>query len=195
MKRKAKIERKTSETSIVLELGLDGNGNTGIDTSIPFLDHILDSFARHGRFDLVLKASGDTEIENHHLVEDIGICLGKAIAKCLENKKGIKRFACIVVPMDEAEISISLDIGGRPYLSYRVDMEYENLEGGIETSIIEDFFRALVSNSFINLHITKNAGIASHHIIEAMFKAFGLTLKDASRLIDSDFIPSTKGSI
>lgn len=195
MKRTAKIERKTSETSIVLELGLDGNGNTGIDTSIPFLDHMLDSFARHGRFDLVLKASGDTEIENHHLVEDIGICLGKAIAKGLKNKKGIKRFACIVVPMDEAEISISLDIGGRPYLSYRVDMEYENLEGGIETSIIEDFFRALVSNSFINLHITKNAGIASHHIIEAMFKAFGLALKDASRLADSDFIPSTKGSI
>jgi len=195
MKRKAKIERKTSETFIVLELGLDGNGNTGIDTSIPFLDHVLESFARHGRFDLLLKASGDTEIEKHHLVEDIGICLGKAIAKCLENKKGIKRFACIVVPMDEAEISISLDIGGRPYLSYRVDMEYENLEGGIETSIIEDFFRALVSNSFINLHITKNAGIASHHIIEAMFKAFGLILKDASRLTDSDFIPSTKGLI
>ena len=195
MKRKAKIERKTSETSIVLELDLDGNGNTSIDTSISFLDHVLENFARHGGFDLLLKASGDTEIESHHLVEDIGICLGKAISKCLENKKGIKRFACIVVPMDEAEISISLDIGGRPYLSYRVDMEYENLEGGIETSIIEDFFRALVSNSFINLHITKNTGIASHHIIEAMFKAFGLTLKDASRLTGSDSIPSTKGSI
>ena len=195
MKRKAKIERKTNETSIAIELNLDGNGSTGIDTSIPYLDHVLESFTKHGRFDLFLKASGDTEIENHHLAEDIGICLGKAIAKCLESKKGIKRFANIVVPMDEAEISISLDIGGRPYISYRVDMEYENLEGGIETSIIEDFFRALVSNSFINLHITKNTGIASHHIIEAMFKAFGLALKDASRLIDSDYIPSTKGSI
>ncbi len=195
MKRKAKIERKTKETSIVLELDLDGEGNTDIDTSIPFLDHILESFARHGRFDLFLKASGDIEVDSHHLVEDIGICLGKAIAESLKDKKGIKRFACTVIPMDEAEISISMDIGGRAYLSYRVDMEYERLEGGMETSIIEDFFRALVSNSFINLHITKNAGIASHHIIEAMFKAFGLILNDACRLTGGDFIPSTKGSI
>ena len=195
MKRKAKIERKTKETSVVLELDLDGEGNSSIDTSIPFLNHILESFARHGRFDLFLKASGDTDVESHHLVEDIGICFGKAVAECLKDKIGIKRFACIMVPMDEAEISISLDIGGRAYLSYRVDMEYERLEGGLETSIIEDFFRALVNNSFINLHITKNEGIASHHIIEAIFKAFGLTLKDASRLTGSDSIPSTKGSI
>ncbi len=195
MERKAKIERKTEETSIILRLDIDGKGDSDINTSIPFLDHILESFAKHGKFDLYLKASGDINIESHHLVEDIGICLGKAIAGCLEDKKGIKRFGNITIPMDEAEISISMDIGGRAYLSYRVDMEYEILEGGLETSIIEDFFQALISNSFINLHITKNAGLASHHIIEAVFKAFGLTLHQASRLTGGDLIPSTKGSI
>jgi imidazoleglycerol-phosphate dehydratase len=195
MERKAKIERKTEETSIILRLDIDGKGDSDINTSIPFLDHVLESFARHGKFDLYLKASGDINIESHHLVEDIGICLGKAIAGCLEDKKGIKRFGNITIPMDEAEISISMDIGGRAYLSYRVDMEYEILEGGLETSIIEDFFQALISNSFINLHITKNAGLASHHIIEAVFKAFGLTLHQASRLTGGDLIPSTKGSI
>ena len=195
MERKAKIERKTKETSIILRLNIDGKGDSDINTSIPFLDHVLESFTRHGKFDLYLKASGDIDIESHHLVEDIGICLGKAIAGCLEDKKGIKRFGNITIPMDEAEISISMDIGGRAYLSYRVDMEYETLEGGLETSIIEDFFQALVSNSFINLHITKNAGLASHHIIEAVFKSFGLTLHQASRLTGGDRIPSTKGSI
>lgn len=195
MERKAKIERKTEETSIILRLDIDGKGDSDINTSIPFLDHVLESFAKHGKFDLYLKASGDIDIENHHLVEDIGICLGKAIAGCLEDKKGIKRFGNIMIPMDEAEISISMDIGGRAYLSYRVDMEYEILEGGLETSIIEDFFQALISNSFINLHITKNAGLASHHIIEAVFKAFGLTLHQASRLTGGDSVPSTKGSI
>jgi imidazoleglycerol-phosphate dehydratase len=195
MERKAKIERKTEETSIILRLDIDGKGDSDINTSIPFLDHVLESFAGHGKFDLYLKASGDIDVGSHHLVEDIGICLGKAIAGCLEDKKGIKRFGNITIPMDEAEISISMDIGGRAYLSYRVDMEYEILEGGLETSIIEDFFRALVSNSFINLHITKNAGLASHHIIEAVFKAFGLTLHQASRLTGGDLIPSTKGSI
>ncbi len=195
MERKAKIERKTKETSIILRLDIDGEGDTNINTTIPFLDHVLESFARHGRFDLYLEASGDTDIESHHIVEDIGICLGKAIAGCLEDKKGIRRFGNITIPMDEAEISISMDIGGRAYLSYRVNMEYEILEGGLETSIIEDFFQALISNSFINLHITKNAGLASHHIIEAVFKAFGLTLYQASRLTGEDFIPSTKGSI
>ncbi len=195
MERKAKIERKTEETSIILRLDIDGKGDSDINTSIPFLDHVLESFAKHGKFDLYLKASGDIDIESHHLVEDIGICLGKAIAGCLEDKKGIKRFGNIIIPMDEAEISISMDIGGRAYLSYRVDMEYEILEGGLETSIIEDFFQALTNNSFINLHITKNAGLASHHIIEAVFKAFGLTLHQASRLTGGDSVPSTKGSI
>ncbi len=195
MQRKSSIDRRTEETEIKLELNIDGEGRSDISTPIPFLDHVLESFARHGRFDLAVKASGDTAVESHHLMEDLGICLGQAIDGCLKDRKGIVRFADITIPMDEAEVSISMDIGGRPYLSYRVEMAYEVLEGGMETSIIEDFFQALVNKCSINLHITKNSGLASHHIIEAVFKAFGLTLKQASRLTGEDSVPSTKGSI
>jgi imidazoleglycerol-phosphate dehydratase len=195
MERKSSVDRKTKETSIELKLNLDGKGKSDISTTIGFLDHVLESFARHGRFDLYIKASGDTDVESHHLVEDIGICLGQAVAKCLEDKKGIVRFGYMTIPMDEAEVSVSVDIGGRAYLSYRVEMEFEVLEGGMETSIIKDFFLALVNNSSINLHITKNSGLAPHHIIEAVFKAFGLVLHDASRLTGEDSVPSTKGSI
>jgi len=195
MERKSKIDRKTKETIIELSLNIDGKGKTDIFTTIPFLDHVLESFARHGRTDLYIKASGDTSVESHHLVEDIGICLGLALAKCLEDKKGIKRFWDVTVPMDEAEITVSIDIGGRPYLVYMVEMEYDVLEGGMETSIVEDFLRALVNNAAINLHVKKNTGLSPHHIIEAVFKAIGLTLFHATRLTGEDSIPSTKGVI
>ena len=194
MKRKEKIIRKTKETNIKLEFNLDGNGNTEIKTPVPFFNHVIKSFAKHGNFDLKLVADGDIEVGCHHLIEDIGICLGKAIAGCLEDKKGIRRFSHIILPMDEAEITISMDIGGRAYLRYNVDLEYEKLEN-LETTIIEDFFRSLVSNSFINLHINKNVGLDSHHIIEAIFKAFGIVLKSATRIAGTDNIPSTKGII
>ena len=194
IKRKAKIIRKTKETDIKLEFDLDGRGIANIKTSIPFFDHVLESFTRHGSFDMKLKASGDLNVGCHHLVEDAGICLGKAIFKCLKNKSGIKRFGYILLPMDDAEVSVSIDVGGRAYLRYNVDIEYEKING-FETQIVEDFFRALVSNSFINLHINKNTGLDSHHIIEAIFKAFGIVLHDASRITDIGSIPSTKGLI
>jgi len=194
MERKAKIDRKTKETDISLEFDLDGAGDADIDTSLPFFNHMLESFTRHGSFNMKLKASGDTEVDSHHLVEDAGICLGKAIFDSLKDRKGIKRFGSIILPMDDAEVSVSLDIGGRAYLRYDVDIEYEKLNG-METIIVEDFFRSLVSNSFINLHIRKNTGLNSHHIIEAIFKAFGIVLHDASRIIKSGSIPSTKGLI
>ena len=194
MKRKAKITRKTKETDIKIDLDLDGSGTADIETSIPFLNHILESFTRHGNFDMKLRASGDEAVDCHHLVEDVGICLGKAIFECLKDKKGIKRFGYILLPMDEAEVTVSIDIGGRAYLRYNVDIEYEKLEG-METAVVEDFFRALVSNSFINLHINKNTGINSHHIIEAIFKAFGIVLHDASRVSGNGTVPSTKGLI
>jgi len=194
MKRKAKITRKTKETDIKMEFDLDGSGTVDIETPIPFFNHILESFTRHGSFNMKLRASGDTEVDCHHLVEDVGICIGKAIFECLEDKKGIKRFGYIFLPMDEAEVAVSIDIGGRAYLRYNVDIEYEKLEG-METAVVEDFFRALVSNSFINLHINKNTGINSHHIIEAIFKAFGIVLHDASRISETGTIPSTKGLI
>lgn len=192
MERKAKLKRKTKETNIELELNLDGSGLTDIKTPLPFFNHILESFAKHGSFDLKLLAEGDVEVGCHHLVEDVGICLGSAIGKCLEDKSGIKRFGFIILPMDEAEISLSLDISGRAYLRYNVAMDYELIEG-METIIIEEFFRALVSNSFITLHINKNVGINSHHIIEAVFKAFGIVLNLATRREGISTIPSTKG--
>jgi imidazoleglycerol-phosphate dehydratase len=194
MKRKAKVTRKTKETDIKMEFDLDGSGTADIETPIPFFNHILESFTRHGSFNMKLRASGDTEVDCHHLVEDVGICIGKAIFECLEDKKGIKRFGYILLPMDEAEVAVSIDIGGRAYLRYNVEIEYEKLEG-METAVVEDFFRALVSNSFINLHINKNTGINSHHIIEAIFKAFGIVLHDASRISETGTIPSTKGLI
>jgi len=194
MKRKAKITRKTKETDIKIEFDLDGSGNADIETPIPFLNHILESFTRHGSFDMKLRASGDVAVDCHHLVEDVGICMGKAVFECLKDKKGIKRFGYILLPMDEAEVTVSIDIGGRAYLRYNVDIEYEKLDG-METVVVEDFFRALVSNSFVNLHINKNTGINSHHIIEAIFKAFGIVLHDASRISGTGDIPSTKGLI
>ncbi|MBA7592010.1 Histidine biosynthesis bifunctional protein HisB [subsurface metagenome] len=194
MKRKTKIIRKTKETDITLEFDLDGSGIADIETSVPFFNHILESFARHGNFNIKLQASGDLNTGCHHLVEDVGICLGKAIFECLKNKKGIKRFGYILLPMDETEVTVSIDIGGRAYLRYNVDIEYEKLNG-IETIVIEEFFRALTSNSFINLHINKNTGLNSHHIIEAIFKAFGIVLHDASRESGTGTIPSTKGLI
>lgn len=194
MKRKTKIIRKTKETNITLEFDLDGSGIADIETSVPFFNHILESFTRHGNFNMKLQASGDLEAGCHHLVEDVGICLGKAIFECLKNKKGIKRFGYILLPMDETEVTISIDIGGRAYLRYNVDVEYEKLDG-METIVIEEFFRALVNNSFINLHINKNTGLNSHHIIEAIFKAFSIVLHDASRESGTGTIPSTKGLI
>ena len=194
MKRKTKIIRKTKETDITLEFDLDGSGIADIETSVPFFNHILESFTRHGNFNMKLQASGDLEEGCHHLVEDVGICLGKAIFECLKNKKGIKRFGYILLPMDETEVTVSIDIGGRAYLRYNVDVEYEKLDG-METTVIEEFFRALVNNSFINLHINKNTGLNSHHIIEAIFKAFSIVLHDASRESGTGTIPSTKGLI
>ena len=194
MKRKTKIIRKTKETDIKLEFDLDGSGTSDIETSIPFLNHVLESFTRHGNFNMKLRASGDLKVSCHHLVEDVGICLGKAIIDCLKNKSGIKRFGYILLPMDETEVTVSIDIGGRAYLRYNVNVDYEKIDG-METITVEDFFRALVSNSFINLHINKNTGLNSHHIIEAIFKAFGIALYNASRLSGAGTVPSTKGII
>jgi len=194
MERKAKVIRKTKETDIKLEFSLDGSGTSDIETPVPFFNHMLESFTKHGNFDLKLIADGDVDTGCHHLVEDIGICLGKAIGESLADKEGIKRFGFMILPMDETEVTVSLDIGGRAYLRYNVDIEYEVLDG-METIIVEDFFRSLVSNSFINLHINKNVGLNSHHIVEAVFKAFAIALRDASRKTKSGAIPSTKGLI
>lgn len=194
MTRIEKISRMTSETSVELELNLDGTGKSDISTPVPFLNHVLASFSKHGFFDLYIKATGDVQIDPHHLIEDIGICLGKAIQGCLKDKSGINRFGFSIIPMDEAEVTVSLDLSGRSYLRYSVDLVVEKIEN-MSTLLVEDFFRSLSDNSAMNLHISKNAGINSHHIIEAIFKAFGISLKNAVKLSGNDSIPSTKGVI
>ncbi len=194
MKRTREIKRKTKETEIKLELNLDGTGKADIDTPVPFLNHLLSSFAKHGNFDLKLKASGDVDVDPHHLVEDTGICMGLAISGCTEDKSGISRFGFAIIPMDESEVTVSLDLGGRSYLRYNVDILNEKIEN-LGIWLIEDFFTALVSNSSMNLHINKNVGINSHHILEAVFKAFGIALSNAIRVGMSRTIPSTKGLI
>ena len=194
MARKKEIKRKTDETDVYLKLNIDGDGKYDIDTPVPFLNHLLSSFTRHGSFNLKIKATGDVNIDPHHLIEDLGICLGLAISGCTEDKSGIKRFGFAIIPMDESEVTISLDLGGRSYLRYDVDILNEKIEN-MSTLLIEDFFTALVNNSSINLHICKNTGINSHHILEVVFKAFGIALAAAVESGDNKSIPSTKGMI
>jgi imidazoleglycerol-phosphate dehydratase len=194
MSRLKEIKRKTDETAINLELNIDGEGKYDIGSPVPFLNHLLSSFARHGNFDLKIKASGDVHVDPHHLVEDIGICLGLAISGCTEDKSGLKRFGFAIIPMDDSEVTVSLDLGGRSYLRYNVEILNEKIEN-MSTLIIEDFFTALVNNSSMNLHINKNVGINSHHILEAVFKAFGIALSAAVKSGGNKSIPSTKGKI
>lgn len=194
--RKALIERKTTETNVSVEIGIDGEGNSRINTNIPFLDHMLTLFARHGLFDLNIEAEGDIEIDFHHTVEDIGIVLGQAISQAVGDKKGIKRYGSALIPMDETLASVALDISGRPYLSYNITFPKRGRIKEFDTDLIEDFFQALVNNSGITLHINLQYGRNIHHIFEAIFKAFGRALDEAAS-IDSRVIgvPSTKGKL
>ncbi len=193
MKRSAEVKRKTKETDIQLKLNLDGTGISSIDTGIPFLEHMFDLMAAHGFMDLNVRAKGDTEIDYHHTVEDLGICFGKAIKKALGDKKGIKRYGQAIVPMDEALANVVIDISNRPYLSYKVQLK-KTLTGKFDVSLLKEFFRALVNYAGITMHIELLSGDDAHHIAEAIFKAFGRALDQASqreeRLND---VPSTKG--
>jgi len=179
MSRKAQIIRKTKETDITLSLNLDGKGAYNIHTSIPFLDHMLSLFARHGLFDLKIKAKGDIEIDYHHTVEDVGICLGDALKKALGNKAGIKRYGNVTVPMDEAIASAAIDVSERPYLVYKLTLPKKSKIKNFDADLVEDFLQAIVSKSGITLHVSSAYGRNIHHIIEAVFKAFGRALKEA----------------
>ena len=192
--RTSEIIRKTAETDIKLTLALDGAGKCEIDTGCGFLDHMLTLFARHGRFDLTVKCTGDTNVDFHHTVEDIGICLGMALSEALGDKKGICRYGSMILPMDEALITAALDISGRSYLAYGLEIPAEKV-GDFDTELCEEFWQAFVRTSSITLHIVQNAGRNSHHIIEGAFKAVARALRAAVK-IDPDFadeIPSTKG--
>ena len=196
MPRKAKINRKTKETDISLELNLDGRGVYNIKTPIPFLDHMLSLFARHGLFDLKVKAKGDIDIDYHHTVEATGICLGDAVKKALGNKKGIKRYGSAAVPMDEAIASVSIDISDRPYLAYKVILPKKAKIKDFDADLAEDFFQAFANRSGMTLHINVPYGRNIHHMIEAIFKAFGRALSEAASINPKiKGIMSTKGKL
>lgn len=192
--REAKIDRKTNETDISLYLSLDGSGKSDIDTGCGFLNHMLTLFSSHGRFDLSVKCTGDTDVDYHHTVEDIGIALGSAFKEALKDKKGIKRYGDNILSMDESLIMTSVDFSGRASLSFLLDIPTEKV-GDFDTELVEEFFLGFVRNAECALHIRKLSGKNSHHIIEGAFKSFSRSLREAVS-IDKDFmneIPSTKG--
>jgi imidazoleglycerol-phosphate dehydratase len=194
MSRSTQIQRKTGETDITLALNLDGCGESDVDSGCGFLDHMLTLFARHGRFDLTLSCAGDVQVDDHHTVEDIGICLGEAFLECLGDKRGITRYGDITLPMDEALILCAVDLSGRGVLGYALDVPTEKV-GTFDTQLCEEFFLAFVRESRIALHLRQLAGTNSHHIIEGAFKAAARALRKAVALDPDaeDEIPSTKG--
>lgn len=195
MIRKSRIERITNETNIELTLNLDGKGMAKIDTGIGFFDHMLHLMGKHGFMDLEIDCRGDLEVDNHHTVEDVGIVMGKALKEALGDKKGIRRYANVYTPMDEALTMVSLDISGRPFLHFDATFQREYV-GTLETELIEEFFRAFVNNSELTLHINVQYGKNAHHIIESIFKGFGRAIDQATTLEDRiDGVLSTKGSL
>jgi len=191
--RKATINRKTNETSIEVEIDLDGSGKSDIQTGIGFFDHMLDHLARHGGFDVKVHATGDLHIDAHHTVEDVGICLGQAFLQAVGEPKGLTRFGHSVIPMDEALAESAIDFSGRPFLVFRADIPKVKL-GDFDAELAEEFFRAFSMNSRITLHLLLRYGTNVHHGVEVMFKAFARSLGQALSINpESDEIPSTKG--
>ena len=194
--RRSEIIRKTAETDIALSLNIDGTGRNAINTGIGFLDHMLELFARHGRFDLDIQCIGDIHVDSHHSVEDIGICLGTAFAKAIGDARGICRYSDITLPMDEALVMCAVDVSGRSHLSIDVTLP-DRAVGAMETELLEEFMLALVRKAGITLHIRMLSGKNSHHIIEACFKAVARALRGAVKIDTecSNEIPSTKGTL
>lgn len=195
MARTAVIERNTNETRIKMELNLDGSGKADIHTGIGFFDHMLHGFARHGLFDLSVYVDGDLEVDTHHTVEDTGIVLGKAIKEAVGDKKGMVRYGSKILPMDEALLLCALDLCGRPYLVYDLNLDREKV-GDLETEMVREFFYAVSYGAEMNLHIKQLSGINNHHIIEGAFKAFAKALDEATRFDERiRDVLSTKGTL
>lgn len=193
MSRSGEESRKTKETKITARIELDGGGQSRVATGLPFFDHMLTLFAAHGLFDLEIQATGDLEVDGHHTVEDVGLALGGAIGKALGDKKGITRFGQALVPMDEALAQAAVDLSGRPFLAFRVEVAQERV-GSFEASLVAEFFQGLVNASQMTLHLDAWHGRSAHHIIEAVFKAFGRALDQATGLDPRRTdLPSTKG--
>ncbi len=191
--RTAQITRETNETQITLELALDGCGEYEIDTGVGFFDHMLTHIARHGLFDLKVKAKGDIEVDYHHLVEDVGIALGSAIAAAVGDKRGLVRYGLAACPMDEALVMVAIDVGGRPYCRYELDLPVEKI-GEFDTQLVHEFFVAVAMNAALALHVVQQSGSNAHHIVEGAFKSFARALDQATRLDERvTGVPSTKG--
>lgn len=194
--RSACVSRTTKETDITVELVIDGSGKAEVETGIGFFDHMLTAFARHGLFDLKVKAEGDLQVDGHHTVEDVGIVLGQAFAQALGDKRGISRFGSQFVPMDEALVHAALDISGRGQLHYAVDLPF-GMAGGFDTQLAKEFFISLATNAGVTLHLREVAGENAHHVIEASFKAAGRALCEACAINPrmAGELPTTKGAL
>lgn len=193
--RRALVERRTRETDIVVEVDLDGTGKCQIDTPLPFLSHMLEQIGRHGAIDLTVKATGDVEIDGHHTTEDIGIVLGKAILEALGDRAGIRRYGSATLPMDEALVTVALDLSGRPFFVWRVPMPKAKV-GEFDTELAEIFFEAFARSAQANLHVHLHEGQNLHHIIEISFKALAKALRAATEIDPRSVgVPSTKGSL
>lgn len=191
--RQARVERRTKETEITLSLNLDGTGAAKVGTTIPFFDHMLEAWSKHGLMDLVVEARGDTEVDLHHTVEDVGICLGRALREALGDKRGIVRYGAADLPMDEALLHAAVDLSGRPYLVFNVPLARTRI-GGFDLDLLRDFFRAFAVSGELTLHVNMRYGENLHHIAEAVFKAVGRALAQATRLDPRIAgVPSTKG--
>ncbi|MBN1392288.1 MAG: imidazoleglycerol-phosphate dehydratase HisB [Sedimentisphaerales bacterium] len=190
-KRTAKIHRKTKETDVILSLNLDGIGKYEIDTGVGFMDHMLSHLAKHGKIDLTLKAKGDLDVDAHHTIEDIAICLGECLVKALGDKKGIARYGHSSVPMEEAMANVSIDLSGRSSCVYNVEYRADKI-GDFDVECLEEMLRSFSNNGKFNLHINVPYGTNSHHIAEAIFKGLGQALAEAVKIVGTD-VPSTKG--
>jgi imidazoleglycerol-phosphate dehydratase len=190
----AEVDRETTETDIRLTLDLDGGSKVDVDTGIPFFDHMLHQLGFHGRLDLGIKAAGDTDVDDHHTVEDAGIVLGVGIKRALIDSEGINRFASVMVPMDDALVAVAMDVCGRGFLAFDVEFKRDQI-GGLSLENVREFFQALSLNAGITLHIKKIAGSNDHHVCEALFKAFGVALNQALARTERAGAPTTKGKI
>jgi imidazoleglycerol-phosphate dehydratase len=191
--RASTVERTTKETGVRVDLVLEGSGRAEADTGVPFFDHMLRQLGTHAGFDLTVSAKGDLEVDGHHTVEDVGLAFGRALKEALGDKRGIRRFASITVPLDEAAVEVALDLSGRPFVVHEVDVPAETI-GTYDSGLTEDFVRALATAAEMTVHVRLMAGRSPHHVVEAEFKALAKCLQDAVRVIGDD-VPSTKGTL
>jgi len=192
--RTATVKRATKETDITVELDLDGTGRASAETGMPFFDHMLQQLGKHAGWDLTVRCAGDLHVDGHHTTEDCGLAIGQALKEALGDKDGVRRFASIVVPLDEAAVEVALDLAGRTFVVYEVDQPYETING-FDTGLLEDFVRALSQAAELTIHIRLRSGRSPHHIAEATFKAMAKALGDACALTGREGVPSTKGTL